>query len=285
MTWPERTRYATTSSGLTTLDKVESLMERSGFPFDPDVPQDNQDSQDPYDLNRQTKNNNGSSQAFSRKLLDLPLKDYLRIVLEFCAQLREERSYDSWRSPLWDFARFCRAHPTVADLPDDEAVLVVEAELHTHTDLPAGVNPWEHFFPEGEDGESLSGELARLDFMTSWGSVRHVPFRDALHNALRLSEKRPLLPGHNRGKLYERFVSLAVWLQRLRPEATIYLPTRTVGELLGCDQRTVSRLRKLAIQDELLEIVKTHRFYSTSKGEATEFRVAIERFNGQGEER
>ena len=58
----------------------------------------------------------------------------------------------------------------------------------------------------------------------------------------------------------------------------IYLPTRTIAELLNCDQRTVSRLRKLAVRDGLLTIVKEHTFRSAGKSEATVFQFALERF-------
>jgi hypothetical protein len=64
----------------------------------------------------------------------------------------------------------------------------------------------------------------------------------------------------------------------------ILLPTRTVANLLDCDQRTVSRLRKLAIQDGLLTIVKGHSFRSTGMSEATEFRFAIEMFPVLGDQ-
>jgi len=277
-------KHVTTSSGKMNLDKAETLQETSGIVFGPDAPQDNQDSQDPYDLYRQTKNNNGSSRALSRNLLSLPLEEYLKITIEFCRQLREEQSEDAWRSPLFNFARFCKAHPTIADLPDDEAMQLVEEVMSTYFDVPRGVDPWEYFFPEGEDGEILSGDDSRIDFMSSWASVRHVPFRDALHSAFRLAEQRPLVAPRRRAKLYDQFISLAVWLQRLRCEYVIYLPTRAIAELLDCDQRTVSRLRKLAVQDGLLRIVREHRFRSTGKSEATEFRVAIERFEDPGGE-
>jgi len=170
-------------------------------------------------------------------------------------------------------------------LPDDEAMQEVEDVMASLNDVSGGCDPWEHFFPEGEHGEPLSGDEARLDFMTSWGSVRHVPFRDVLHNALRLSLDQPLTPIYRRGKLYQRFISLAGWLQKLRFEYVIYLPTRTIAEVLNCSQRTVSRLRRLATEDNLLTVVKEHTFRSTGKGEATEFRFAIEHFEELRDER
>jgi hypothetical protein len=246
-----------------------------------DAPQDAQDSQDFQDYqdsNRQTENNNGSSLTVSRQLLSLPLDQYVDVVLQFCAELRESEPEEIWRSPLFHFARFCKAHPSIIDLLDDEAMREVEKAMCDNQRLPRGCDPWEYFFPENQHGEKVSGEDARLDFMSSWVSVRHIPFRDALQEALRLAQTRPLQPARKRIKLYERFISLAGWLQWLRDERGIYLPTRTIAELLSCDQRTVSRLRRLAIQDGLLRVVKKHTFRSAGKSEATEFRFAVERF-------
>jgi hypothetical protein len=56
------------------------------------------------------------------------------------------------------------------------------------------------------------------------------------------------------------------------------LPTRTIGPLLECDQRTISSLRKFALKDGFLTVVKEHRFRPGGKGEATEFRFAVDRF-------
>lgn len=249
--------------------------------FDSNVPQDAQDSQDFQDCqdsNRQTENNNRSSLPVSRQLLSLPLAQYVDIVLQFCAELRESEPEELWRSPLFNFARFCKAHPSIIDLPDDEAMRTVEKAMRDNRRLPSGCDPWEYFFPEDQHGEAVSGEDARLDFMSSWVSVRHIPFRDVLQKALRFAETRPLQPARRRVQLYERFISLAGWLQWLRNERGIYLPTRTIAELLSCDQRTVSRLRRLAIQDGLLRVVRKHTFRSAGKSEATEFQFAVEQF-------
>ncbi len=115
--------------------------------------------------------------------------------------------------------------------------------------------------------------------MVSWDAVRHVPFHDVLSNALRLADNKPLKPPTERGKLYQRFISVAGWLQVLLSGKPILLPTRKVAALLGCDQRTVSRMRKLGVKDKLLVPVKEHCYRPAGgKSEATEFRFAIERY-------
>lgn len=233
------------------------------------APQDVQDSQDLQDSNRDTRTVTGVSRATSENILKQPLSAYLRQVYEYSEKVKEDDT-ESWHSPLFSFARFCKAHPSIIDLPDDKAMQAVEKVMCSWHDLPQKRDPWEYYFDDAD--------AARIDFMNSWNSVRHIPFHDALSNALRLAERKPLKPAHERGTLYSRFISLAGWLQWLMRGKGIYLPTRTIAELLSCDQRTVSRLRKLAIKDGLLTVAKEHTFRSVGKSEATVFRFSLERF-------
>jgi hypothetical protein len=138
--------------------------------------------------------------------------------------------------------------------------------------LPNAHSPWEHYFPAAGDAEA-----ARLDFMVSWNSVRHLPFADPLRKALKLADERPLKTPSNRGALYSRFISFAASLQKESGDKTIFLPTRTIGELLGCEPTTASRLRRLAVRDGLLSQVKPHRFRSDGNSKATEFRFNADR--------
>jgi hypothetical protein len=241
------------------------------FHFGANAPQDAQDPQDFQDSQRNTKTTIGFSRADSENTLNLPLPVYLRQIFDYSETLKEDDT-ESWHSPAFFFARFCKAHPSIIDLADDEAMQAVERVMRRWDDLPRNRDPWEYYF-DSDDADS-----ARIDFMNSWNSIRHIPFHDPLQNALRLAGQVPLKAAHRRGNLYDRFISLAGWLQRLMRGKGIYLPTRTIAELLNCDQRTVSRLRKLAMRDGLLTIVKEHTFRSAGKSEATVFQFALERF-------
>ena len=178
---------------------------------------------------------------------------------------------------MFPFARFCKAHPAIKALADDKAARAVEEVMLIWDDRPKFRCPWEHYFPDANGADA-----ARLDFMVSWNSVRHIPFAEPLRNALRLADEKQLKPPGTRGELYQRFVSLAGWLQVLTKEKSIFLPTRTIGELLGCEPTTVSRLRRLAVKDGLLSEVKRHRFRSDGKSQATEFRFHVDRFDELG---
>ncbi len=203
----------------------------------------------------------------------LPLPEYVRHAFEFTRCQENDPTATVWKSPLFAFARFCKAHPLIGDVPENEAMTTIEWIMREWDDFPVDHDPWEHFFPKAGDGQA-----ARVDFMVSWTRVRHVPFRDTLAAALEMAMERPLVPPRNRGALYPVFISLAGWLQKLTAGDTIFLPTRTIGPLLGCDPRTISGLRRLAVQDGLLRIVKKHSFRNSGKRRATEFRFPVERF-------
>jgi hypothetical protein len=198
------------------------------------------------------------------------LSEYARSVYDWLLDNQPEPEH--WQSPLFTFARFLKAHPKITELEDHESVRAIERIMRDWEGWSPGSDPWEVFFPEAGGSDA-----ARLDFMASWNAVRHIPFCDPLSNALRLADEMPL-PQQPRGRLYQRFLSLAFWLQVLFPEKPILLPTRKVGKVLACDQRTVSRLRGFAVHDGDLKISKSHSYHSGGTREATEFRFAIERY-------
>lgn len=255
----------------------------TGFPFGHNAPQDSQEFQDSHRLSRPTRLSSTSKEKQRAQFSTSEKGPASLLPGQFDLSEWVKHGYDShteqpgsewdhWHSPLFYFARFVKAHPDVTELSDYEAAKQIEDLMRQWLPPGEASNPWEHFFAE----VSGDGEAARLDFMTSWNAVRHVPFHDVLSNALRLADEKPLVPPHERGRQYQRFISLTGWLQVLLPGKPILLPTRKLDALLGCDQRTVSRLRKLAVQDRLLVIVKQHSYRAGAKSAATEFRFAIE---------
>jgi hypothetical protein len=290
MTWNAHTKWRSPSAkgdfqddddlDFNPSDLSDEVLDPPEEMYAPQDIQDSQDSHDPQDL-QDSQDVQGNSEnhtrvrrqasdggdAFSFKnteerlceALRLTPAAYVRQVYEFVPGLREDVAMEEWTSPMFDFARFCKAHPALISLTDYEAMQTIEDIMYGWDDLPSLADPWEHYFPEVDDADA-----AQIDFMTSWAAVRHIPFRTVLQNALQLSVETPLTPALERGRLY--------------------LPTREVGELLGCNQRTVSSLRRFAVVDGLLTIVKGHTFRSTGKGEATEFRFAVEMFSELGEE-
>jgi hypothetical protein len=136
------------------------------------------------------------------------------------------------------------------------------------------LDPWKRAFPLAGDADAI-----KLDFMSSWLSVRCIPFHDILGSAAVLAKRKSWQCTPDRGPLFTRFISLAGELQLLMKGRPIMLPTRKVALHLGCSARTVTTLRRLAIQDKLLVVTQRHHFQSSGKRMATEFHFAIEQFN------
>jgi len=193
---------------------------------------------------------------------ELPLDEYIIAARESNdAALEQYRYGDQFHTPLWEFARLCRAHPQLEKKPDYEAMKIVGDVLEEL--LPGKPDVWECFFGL-EDGEVL-----RADFQNSWAAVRRIPYQDALSNAIRLAKERPLRPPFDRGPIYQQFVSIAGWLQEQMQEDPILLPCEKFATILRCGHRTVSIMRRFMVKDGLLEVVGEHNF---KKHEATTFR-------------
>ena len=213
-------------------------------------------------------------------LLNLSLSKFVVWAIKNTESESEDR-YEpdqQWHSPMFAFTRLCRAHPDIAGLSDVEAMKTVEKVLDklpfSLTDPIETLDPWKRHFPLAGDADEI-----RLNFMSAWTAVRCVPYHDVLGSAAELAKKRLWRWTPDRGPLFTRFISLAGELQLSMKDRPIMLPTRRVAMLLGCNQRTVSDLRRLAIQDRLLVVTQTHSFRSSGKRMATEFHFAIERFN------
>jgi len=252
-------------------------------PFD-DTPQDLQDSQD-LQGSQDKQRPPGVESQFDRggaEPLSLSLPKYVEWAIQYTdsdSDLEESMHGEQWHSPMFAFTRLCRAHPAIAELSDVEAMQTVEkvlCGLPSRQRLTPRADPWQRAFPFAGDADDI-----KRDFMSSWISVRFVPFRDILGSAAELAKRNLLASSQDRGKLYRQFISLAGALQVLMGNRPIMLPTRKVALLLGCNPRTVSDLRKFAIQDRLLVVTQPHSFQSSrqSKNMATEFHFAIERFN------
>lgn len=214
------------------------------------------------------------------KFLSFPLAKYVRFVLMFL----EANGLDygdgtdgggRFVTPLFHFTRLCHAHLEIDRKTSDAAMRIVDGVLRAMDGLPAGKDPWTHFFPRAE-----SEDAARIDFQTSWDAVRHIPFRDVLVNASRMATAKPLVSRLDRGRIYNNFISVAGWLQVIQGDQNIFLPTRRVAEILRCDQRTVSRLCSLAVRDGYLVQVAGFRFRSKGKSSASEFRFQVKWLQG-----
>lgn len=130
-------------------------------------------------------------------------------------------------------------------------------------------------------------ESAYEFFTYAWDRVRFHADERPLQQALVKAKAYPLSTTRVHGRRmpkYDRFVSVAGWLQVTAGNRNILLPVRQVAELLSTDKyRTdkhrVSIWRELAKKDGFLAVAKQHVFRSGGVGRATEFRFDVSRWD------
>jgi len=151
-------------------------------------------------------------------------------------EMSELREYDRYRSRTWEFTRAVKNLPRFAGYSAEQ----VADEI-----------PW-------GDTEFSEEEEDILSFMNEWDKVRLAPNQAPLEYALVMADAKPLFQNQNFPK-YCRFLSLAGWLQELMGhDAEIYLPVRTVADLLRVDPSTISTFRRRAETDGFLVQTQKH---------------------------
>jgi hypothetical protein len=163
---------------------------------------------------------------------------------------------------MFTFVRRAKAHPDLEPLAGLDAAELVERCLASlgHSD-----DPWRTWFPKSDD--------AKAEFVDTWGRIKWP--RAELETAQRAAAKLPLRPRECYSRGYGSFVSLAGHLQQ-NVQGSILLPCRKIAAILNCEPITVSRYRRLATQDGLLQLVA--RGIKVQR-KADEFRFAVEMFD------
>jgi len=121
-------------------------------------------------------------------------------------------------------------------------------------------------------------ETAYECFAHTWARVRFDSDEGPLEQALAKAKARPLSTAREHGRKmpkYDRFVSLAGWLQVTAGDRDILLPVRQVAALLSTVQCRVSIWRGLATKDGFLTVVEPH---NRGRGRATRFRFDTSRW-------
>jgi hypothetical protein len=199
----------------------------------------------------------------------LPVSDYLACASE--DQRAFSRAQTRWQSPLFLFVRLAKAHPALRKLATAKAFAAINRVVETWR-CRTGERGWQYFDVGRED--------AQVEFLDAWDKVRYLPGRSPLQNALLLAKEKPLSlckeVAARRSPEYPRFISLAGWLQVCVGDQPILLPVEDVGELLGITSMTVSRYRRMAVEDGLLKEIRPYEFCGKKKGgRATEFRFDV----------
>jgi hypothetical protein len=164
---------------------------------------------------------------------------------------------------MFIFVRRAKAHPELDTLGGLEAADFVQTCLESWPFSSS--DPWREWFPESGDGKT--------EFVDTWERIKRP--RAVLDDAKVSAARLPLRPSRCYSVKYGLFVSVAGYLQR-SVNGAILLPCRKMAALLECDAMTVSRYRRLAVQDGLLQL--TARGIKAQR-KADEFSFATELFD------
>lgn len=217
--------------------------------------------------------------------LSLPLAAYAAAAGEaerlWMERQEEEVEYGvvEWKAG-WHFVRLMKRRSELQKLTATQAlkkVRIVVAEASKQSSSY-------RVFPDAAFNEVVGGfipdDLDEFDaiFIRHWKAIRYIPGESAIDTAVRLAAQHPLCTHESAdGSLpkYRRLVSIAGWLQYAQRGQNIMLPTRLLSRLLGVSPRSISTYIGLAIDEELLERVKS---YPPSAKMADEYRFRVDRF-------
>jgi hypothetical protein len=206
--------------------------------------------------------------------LSLPLHLFIQAAADseslwFEDQLAEAEyaSQVEWKKG-WHFIRLLRGHPELRDLDGRSALRKVKLLLG---DLER--QGWSYY-------EVTSYEESDFDatFLRCWAAIRCPLGEEPLDTAVRLAKRHPLRSCPvEEGELsyYDKVLSIAGWLQFGVGDRPIALPTRMLGDLVGCSPRSVSTFLKMAQADGFLDLVKK---YPLKRRMAYEYRFHTERW-------
>jgi hypothetical protein len=183
----------------------------------------------------------GSSEGSLSALSVRPLSEYLHEAWEKNSAYQAPAYGRPYRTPMWEFVRRARSHPTLGLMPAFEAATLVERTLHGWPDC--GEDPWQTWFPQSDDGKA--------EFLDTWERIKWP--RAELDRAQAEAAKLSLQPTVSCSPKYDLFVSIAGHLQR-GVVGPILLPCRKFAEILACAPMAVSRYRRLSIQYGILKL-------------------------------
>ncbi|HWB33533.1 MAG TPA: hypothetical protein VG714_10185 [Acidobacteriaceae bacterium] len=186
-----------------------------------------------------------------------PLSQYLWAAVFQARDLHELREPldQNWQTPAWDFGRFAKAHPSLINLDENQALDAVRRAI--------GSGFWDEFL----DMDQADAEMAFDDI---WIQCRAIPGYDPLTVAV-LEARNSKDDAADGPEGYETFLNVARSLKRQLGDKPFMLPCHKLAPMLACQPMTISRYRQKAIRDGHLKIAKQHSFRSATKGEATEF--------------
>lgn len=162
-------------------------------------------------------------------------REYEKLSLETfvgfaAAAAHKEAEEHPNRSAIWEFARFCKKHPVLADLSGESAFDLI---------------PWE---------DTTFSDFETEQFITCYDTVLFAAGEGPVDLALREADDHPLRQTNR--KIYDRFVSMAGWLQHSVGDKAILLPQKLLAEKLKVPPSLISNMTNQAIKNGYLTCVK-----------------------------
>jgi len=152
----------------------------------------------------------------------------------------DEACRDKPQPPGWEFARYCKGYPSFACLTGDELYNEIEWDTDTSFD-----------------------EEVREKIIGYFDVVKFTPDEGPLNWALKMTHEYPLHA--SKRPLYDRFISLAGWLQVNCGDNPIYLPQKSVAEILNVAGSTISSMTNSALKDGYITLVTEHTRYIAAR--------------------
>ncbi len=193
----------------------------------------------------------------------LPFPEFIeRVVRDYC-NFDFDFEIDGF-SKLWELTRYAKGYFKEGTVDIDTTFDRVSVEINK-------LGGWPKF--------GLTEEDAYNEFRLNWKNIRYLPDETPLSQAWARARAYPVKSPPRKGSRratpgYDRFISLAGYLQITVGDRPILLPVKEVAELMGTDKHSISVWRRLAVEDGFLNEVTPAKFNPHGKGKATEFRVA-----------
>lgn len=207
----------------------------------------------------------------------LSLDDYLACVVR---ELKRELEPENEWQRLFLFIRLSKAHPSLGKITAEKAAQAIDKVFRA----------WQAQYQDAANTiceKCLGGtqEDLHVAILQAWDKVRYLPGYSPLTNALERTRRTPLKLSREHAPkftaVYERFVSIAGWLQVAMGDRPIFLPVHELSVLLHVQPMTITRYRQWAIEDGLLRLAPGGESKYNGpgrKGRATEFRFNVGRF-------
>lgn len=186
---------------------------------------------------------------------------------EAVIESHENKDGFNYLSPLFNFVRGIKAHPDFLNVGPATALRRVETWLREE-----GME-WENFREIRDESDAVA------EFTDAWLKVKYGFGGDPLVEArfyAQNSEVKVTFPASVRiTPGYQEFGAALYYLQRLRGDQEIFLPTRRMAHVFDRCNQTISQWKQQAERDGLLTQRKR---YDQRVRKADEFRVDLSKF-------